>query len=78
MYSIHYPVMLVVRVYGSVNIHAWVSASIFDDLGFLRPQNTDLPTEVRVFFVRLCVNYLGKKRHIGQKKWGYNEYNYIK
>ena len=32
-----------------VNIHAWVSASLFDDLGFLRPQEADLQTEVRVF-----------------------------
>ena len=34
-----------------VNIHAWVSAGFFDDLGFLQPQNTDLLTEIRVFFV---------------------------
>ena len=40
------------------DIHAWVSASFFDDMVFSGPQNTDLLTEVRVFCVPICDVYI--------------------
>lgn len=44
------------------DIHAWVSASFFDDMVFSGPQNTDLLTEVRVF----CMPIRELKRYCGQ------------
>ena len=49
------------RIY---DIHAWVSACLFEDTVFSGPRNTDLLTEVRVFCVPICDAYI--RKHCGQ------------
>ena len=51
------------RIY---DVHAWVSACLFEDTVFSGPRNTDLLTEVRVFCVPICDYLYIPNRYCGQ------------